>query len=89
MSVVKVEDAVMKHRRFDWLPGLILLVWSVFAVIGMVKCIDHTEQQHQREQQLQHKADSLSKRIDINRRMRQELMLKNKEDSIHFFEDGM
>lgn len=89
MSVVKVEDAVMKHRRFDWLPGFILLVWSVFAVIGMVKCIDHTEQQHQREQQLQHKADSLSKRIDTFRRMRQELMLKNKEDSIHFFEDGL
>lgn len=89
MSVVKVEDVVMKHRRFDWLPGFILLVWSVFAVISMVKCIDHAEQQHQREQQLQHKADSLSKRIDINRRMRQELMLKNKEDSIHFFEDGL
>ncbi len=79
----------MKLKRFDWLPGLLLLVWSVFAVIGMVECIDHTEQQHQRVLQLQHKADSLSKRIDINRRMRQELMLKNKEDSIHFFEDGM
>lgn len=79
----------MKLKRFDWLPGLLLLVWSVFAVIGMVKCIDHTELQHQRVLQLQHKADSLSKRIDIKRRMRQELMLKNKEDSIHFFEDGM
>jgi|GEM_PF-4859459 len=79
----------MKLKRFDWLPGLLLLVWSVFAVIGMVKCIDHTEQQHQRVLQLQHKADSLSKRIDTFRRMRQELMLKNKEDSIHFFEDGM
>lgn len=89
MSVVKVEDAVMKHRRFDWLPGFILLVWSVFAVIGMVKCIDHTEQQHQRAIQLQHKCDSLHKSIDLHRRERQELMLKNKEDSIHFFEDGM
>lgn len=53
----------MKLKRFDWLPGLLLLVWSVFAVIGMVKCIDHTELQHQRVLQLQHKADSLSKRI--------------------------
>lgn len=79
----------MKLKRFNWLPGFILLVWSVFAVISMVKCIDHTQRQHQRLIQLQHKADSLSKRIDINRRMRQELMLKNKEDSIHFFEDGM